>query len=225
MDMSNFRVLAHVISCSLILLAAQADAASFDCAKARSKVEKAICKDAELGKLDEQLSVAYKTALDNHPLPKYVRARQKDWLTNIQGCDAKEFVACLRKAYVERLEQLIVPKDIQVFANTQDFDYSAGDAVVEIVPRPGSVRFSVWGGFRMLRHGPAAEGANAKGKQLWFGCEFEGKLKGGGAQSAIGSDNSQVNFQIKGNKLVFEKGIDEKICVSTGLLPDEFTKF
>jgi hypothetical protein len=56
----------------------------------------------------------------------------------------------LRKAYVKRLEQLIVGKDIQVFANTKDFDYSAGDAVVEIVPFSGSVRFSVWGGFRML---------------------------------------------------------------------------
>jgi uncharacterized protein len=80
--MSNFKVLAHVVSCSLILLASQAEAANFDCAKARSKVEKAICKDTELGKLDEQLSVAYKTALASHPLPKYVRVRQKDWLVN-----------------------------------------------------------------------------------------------------------------------------------------------
>lgn len=48
-------------------------AASFDCTKAKSPVEKAICSDAELGKLDEDLSKVYKDALKEHPVENYVK--------------------------------------------------------------------------------------------------------------------------------------------------------
>ena len=56
------------------------------------------------------------------------------------------------------------------------------------------------------------------------GCEFEGKLKGNGMQSAVSQDGTQINFQIKGNVLEFEDGIDEKICAGFGRLPNEFQK-
>ncbi len=42
----------------------QAQAASFDCGKAKTRVEKLICANAELSKLDEQLSREYKAALE-----------------------------------------------------------------------------------------------------------------------------------------------------------------
>lgn len=46
----------------------EAQAASFDCDKAATKIEKMICSDKELGSLDEDLLKAYKlnrTDLDN----------------------------------------------------------------------------------------------------------------------------------------------------------------
>jgi uncharacterized protein len=45
------------------LLSTQALAASFDCNKATTWVERSVCSDAELSKLDEQLAKAYHDAL------------------------------------------------------------------------------------------------------------------------------------------------------------------
>ena len=47
----------------LIFGIATVSAASFDCAKASSKTEKAICTDPELSKLDEDLASSYKEML------------------------------------------------------------------------------------------------------------------------------------------------------------------
>lgn len=46
------------------LAVAQAQAASFDCAKAKNSVEKVICADADLSRIDEDMSTAYHHALD-----------------------------------------------------------------------------------------------------------------------------------------------------------------
>ena len=45
----------------LLVLTLPVQAASFDCAKAGTKVEKLICGDAGLSKLDDELAAAYKT--------------------------------------------------------------------------------------------------------------------------------------------------------------------
>lgn len=49
-----------------------ADAASFNCAKAKSKIEMAICADPELSKMGEILSISYAKALKSHPLPESI---------------------------------------------------------------------------------------------------------------------------------------------------------
>lgn len=41
---------------------AATSAASFDCSKARSRTEKAVCSDASLSKADEEMAEAYKLA-------------------------------------------------------------------------------------------------------------------------------------------------------------------
>lgn len=75
-------------------------AASFDCAKAATKVEKLICSDADLSKLDEELSVAYKTALQEEKQADSVKQAQKQWMKERNGgSDA----ACVKRAYEARL--------------------------------------------------------------------------------------------------------------------------
>jgi uncharacterized protein YecT (DUF1311 family) len=63
MKTSIFLLLATV-HCSLLL------AASFDCDKARTQVEKLICGSAELGKLDSELNAAYTVVLNDTPPSK-----------------------------------------------------------------------------------------------------------------------------------------------------------
>ena len=57
-----------------------AEAASFDCAKARTKVEKEICATPALSRLDEQLAAAYRAVMARTPTPAEVSLHQRWWL-------------------------------------------------------------------------------------------------------------------------------------------------
>ena len=87
----------------LLLPAMNAGAASFDCGKATTKVEKMICGDVELSKMDEELNGAYKTAQQNEKQADSVRQAQKAWLKERNRCSD---VACMKLAYERRLHVL-----------------------------------------------------------------------------------------------------------------------
>lgn len=84
------------------LMVGQIQAASFDCAKASTKVEKLICTDAELSKLDEALAAAYADALKSTD-PASLKAGQKAWFNVRNRCVD---VACIQKAYRQRTEAI-----------------------------------------------------------------------------------------------------------------------
>jgi uncharacterized protein len=89
---------------ALLLPSRGAFAASFDCAKAATRIEKQICSDPELSKLDEQVADAYKTVLARDSDWK---GSQRDWLTQERNkCTEPQ---CLKKAYSERLAYLEAP--------------------------------------------------------------------------------------------------------------------
>lgn len=79
---------------SLLALGAVANlhAASFDCAKARTGVEKAICADPQLSEYDERIDAAYQRALGewNGAIRAYVRNDQRHWLAEIRRIDGKD---------------------------------------------------------------------------------------------------------------------------------------
>ena len=84
--------------------------ADFDCAKARSLTERAICADAELSRLDAQLAQTYRDALQANDKDHIQGNRrglireQKNWLTYVRDVCAD--AACLRAAYQARIELL-----------------------------------------------------------------------------------------------------------------------
>jgi uncharacterized protein len=83
-----------------------APAASFDCAKAGTAVEKAICGDAALSGLDEHLGRYYAAALEAAGTgAACLKGDQRSWvktMRNACGADAQ----CLSAAYLERLAAL-----------------------------------------------------------------------------------------------------------------------
>ena len=85
------------------LLALPVQAASFDCAKAGTKIEKLICSDAQLSKLDEELNAAYKTALQEKMKTDAIRQAQKQWMKERNACSD---AACVKRAYEARLVEL-----------------------------------------------------------------------------------------------------------------------
>jgi uncharacterized protein len=79
-------------------------AASFDCKKAGTKIERMICASPELSRLDGEVAVAFKQALAVYQKPRAVRAAQRGWLLETRNQAENEDQ--LKEAYTARLEQL-----------------------------------------------------------------------------------------------------------------------
>lgn len=81
-----------------------AHAASFDCGKATSSVEKMICADPGLSRLDEALAAVYSRARTAAIDPAAMRQQQREWLADIRKRCSE--AACLKAAYTSRIAQL-----------------------------------------------------------------------------------------------------------------------
>ena len=94
-------------------------AASFDCKKAKTKVEKTICADLRLSELDEELAAAFRDALRDARQPEKAELRKKQtaWLKARNGCKDK---LCTEVMYRTRLAILAAvvtrrkPEDAEV---------------------------------------------------------------------------------------------------------------
>jgi uncharacterized protein len=79
-------------------------AASFDCQKASTFVEKEICSNALLGKLDEALDENYKSmqAADFGASRKTLKAEQLKWLSTRNKCATTK---CIIDTYRKRVDE------------------------------------------------------------------------------------------------------------------------
>ena len=93
----------------LIALNSNSFAASFDCAKAVSRIENAICASPELSDLDSQLANAYKSAISRSDDIDGVKAAQRAWLKETRNsCDN---LNCLLSVYKQRIAALTTSKN------------------------------------------------------------------------------------------------------------------
>lgn len=126
----------------LLISAEMLHAASFDCTKAGSSVEKSICTDNTLSKLDERLSNLYNNSLDQLTSTEaaQLKTSQKAWLKKRNTCSNKQ---CLNDSYTGRIETLkhlyqqalYAGKDIEVTsALEQNYDNAASIIIRFNVP-------------------------------------------------------------------------------------------
>jgi len=126
---------------AVLLLAALvpslASAASFDCAKARTKVEKLICKDPQLSRQDEDLAKAYGEAQKawDGKIAAYVKMNQRGWVgaralepPGVSGggilcTDDETALPCLRTIHADRIAVLRNPafRLSGIYVRGQDF--------------------------------------------------------------------------------------------------------
>ncbi|BCU06759.1 lysozyme inhibitor LprI family protein [Allochromatium tepidum] len=81
---------------------------SFDCTKATTLVENAICQDSELGALDETLAEQYQAvwrATSGESARQALKKSQRAWLAKRNQCQDRP---CLVRVYRERLDALDV---------------------------------------------------------------------------------------------------------------------
>jgi uncharacterized protein len=110
------------------VLPPSAQAASFDCAKASSFVEKAICSDQQLSAMDDQLARLYKAARADSSGNATLEPEQKAWLSSRDRCaDAP----CLKKAYADRIKALSATGASPAPGNfTGTYKMATGEALV-----------------------------------------------------------------------------------------------
>ena len=93
-----------VLAGVLLFAASAAQASSFDCTKAASPSEKAICNDPYTAMLDGELGERWRVALAQVADPKALKLDQRQWLKTRDQCAAD--VGCLRRRYLMRITEL-----------------------------------------------------------------------------------------------------------------------
>lgn len=102
---ASIRISSLVPFAILLALPPPSHAASFDCTKAATSIEKAICSDPVLSRLDDQLADAYRVAQKRAESRIALRNTQSAWLVSRRG--ACRDAVCLREAYQARIEALL----------------------------------------------------------------------------------------------------------------------
>lgn len=131
------RLAAALLGLMILAAAGPAAAASFDCAKARTKVEKLICADPQLSRQDSELAAAYAEALKvwDGRIAAYVKMTQRGWVGSrtllppgqdmggIYCNDDDSRLSCLRDIHAERIAALKSPgfRLSGIYARGQDF--------------------------------------------------------------------------------------------------------
>lgn len=91
------------IAAIALCLSSFASAASFDCQKAATPTEKAICADAGLSALDSELAKAYKQALGGDKAKAdFVRDSERGWI-DASATECNDSVDCLTERYQARI--------------------------------------------------------------------------------------------------------------------------
>lgn len=78
-------------------------AASFDCKKASTNIEKMICDSDLLSPMDEDMAEAYRIALKHASNVEVLKDRQRQWLSNVNNCKNEN---CLQGLYWLRISHL-----------------------------------------------------------------------------------------------------------------------
>ena len=125
-----FSLFVYVLS--LTIISPPIVAASFNCSKARTVIEKTICRNTQLNKVDEQLGAIYKQLRNS--LPKWefdqIRKEQRKWLKQRNSNCSDGNVYCLKSMNELRIIELraeVEHRGIQ----SPSFDCAKARTVVE----------------------------------------------------------------------------------------------
>lgn len=105
-----------------LLLHTHVQAASFDCAKAGTSIERLICSESQLSKLDDDMGDAYRATLQFTQKTQELKRRQVEWIKERNRCQTVE---CLAAVYRKRIQELANPGAGQ-YRNLGDWTYRDG---------------------------------------------------------------------------------------------------
>lgn len=161
-----------VLAVAVTLLGASSYAASFDCNRASTTTEHAVCDYPELSALDDLMGQAYLLAKASADwiAPEELKNTQKAWAQQRNRCS--DNYDCLRSSYIQRLEE--VSNGVLHFSvgrNSASYVYE-GEPVSGACP--SGTTLSDWGQcVSWFRGGPFFRGVSAGGAMA-FSYEYFG---------------------------------------------------
>jgi len=96
------KIILAILFASFFLISARA--ASFDCEKTSTNIEKLVCSDIVLSKLDETLSTLYQQSIEQSDDKQHAIGEQKIWLRTVRNVCPDSL--CLRNSYDARINVL-----------------------------------------------------------------------------------------------------------------------
>ena len=78
-----------------VIWTSELGAASFNCAKAQSPLEKAICSNPTLSAADDELNAVWRSIIKTFPLPAFLRTSQQLWLKDTATCTKAQPGSCV----------------------------------------------------------------------------------------------------------------------------------
>jgi uncharacterized protein len=100
----NFKKLTNLALFLIFAYSIDSYAVSFSCSGELTKIEKIICKNESIGKLDDEMSLLYKNASEKTQPNIYVVLSQRQWLSRVRNVCKNE--VCIEKAYQARNAEL-----------------------------------------------------------------------------------------------------------------------
>ncbi|MGL1932213.1 MAG: lysozyme inhibitor LprI family protein [Desulfotalea sp.] len=97
-------------------------AASFDCTKAGTRIEKLICSDAEISMLDTELGKAYKQARKETSDLNQLKVEQRKWISKVRNKCPDSI--CLVETYKKRIPELMAYSSGYNKINLHGFTYN-----------------------------------------------------------------------------------------------------
>ena len=116
-----------------------ASAASFDCNKASTAVEREICSNTQLSALDIKLSNLYRSMLNQSSEKELFRSTQRKWLGDRNKCATD--TACLISSYTTRINQLSGNQGVAIdIAKSDSQSKNDQESRAQVEARPTSVK-------------------------------------------------------------------------------------
>ena len=178
-------------------------AASFDCAKAKSKAETLICSDSVLSPLDDRLAEAYSDALARSSDRDAIVRWQREWLKSYPFAACKD-ARCLAPQFEQRIQLLA-----QV--SSEDANTSWTGSYTRVINRKDDNSAKLI----LIRFGP--DKLFVSGAATWTGSnpgqvntgEINGVATLSGLRAAFDLDECKGVFSRSGARIVVES---ESVC-------------
>ena len=168
-----------------------APSASFDCARASTRVERLVCGDPLLRGYDQAVAATYRRAVAERRAPA-VAGEQRAWLRERDACTT---AACVRDAYADRLGSLFLGLGHRA-------PYKRADgADLTMVP--------LGGGFNLFRI--SAESPPGSTKNVNIG-EISGVILASGGAGSYRRDACRIAFRAAGSRAWLVTVADDFAC-------------